>query len=690
MNTPTKSSVQKNEINPAIVHSATDYILVVDRNFKVIMANNLFKKEFNFLSGGLCYSTWKDKGKRCKNCPVKLTLQDGKIHQSEKTVLMKNGKTVRMLFRSTPLKDNAGDIVYILESATDITGIKLIKEGIKKVEDNLLETITERIGELQKSKNKYRTIFDHSRDAIILTSPSGRIMEINQAGVDILRYRSKNEILTHKSAIDFFENKNDLLQFQNTIANEGVATEFETRLKGNHDYIFDALITSSTISDKKNKIIGYVIIIRDIIKIKQAQQQIEKQNIKLAALNNVSSAASSSLNLTEMLNGTIEKILEVLDADSARIYLLDHRRETLILNAHTGHSKNFIKKSYMKRRKIDDGLLGKTVISGKATIADNVLRSGDPYVSSFSEEGLKSTIYIPLLSKGNSTGVMCLSSHTDFKSFAEDIDFLTAIGNQIGVAVENAHLYEDIKKAYLELKSAQEQVIRSEKLASLGKLAATIAHEINNPLAAVLTYIRLMMKLKNRGQLIQERESDIARYLTTMERETARCGDIVKNLLDFSRQSKISIGTFQIEEIINRVIVLLSHDFDINNIDLHMDIQHNLPDVKCDFKQIQQVLLNLMSNASEAMTDGGTLTVTARESEKPDFLDIIISDTGTGISSIDQKNIFEPFFTTKEEGKGVGLGLSVVYGIITKHNGSIDVESEPGKKTSFTVQLPTL
>jgi two-component system NtrC family sensor kinase len=173
-----------------------------------------------------------------------------------------------------------------------------------------------------------------------------------------------------------------------------------------------------------------------------------------------------------------------------------------------------------------------------------------------------------------------------------------------------------------------------------------------------------------------------------MASETARCGEIVKNLLAFSRQSKIDIENNRIEEIIEKTLILISHDLKIKGIRLEKDIEANLPKVQCDFRQIQQVLLNLVSNASEAMTPNGTLTVTVRHSEQKGLLEVKVADTGCGIPHENLENIFEPFFTTKEEGKGVGLGLSIAYGIITGHKGSIEVESELGKGTTFTVYLP--
>ena len=245
-----------------------------------------------------------------------------------------------------------------------------------------------------------------------------------------------------------------------------------------------------------------------------------------------------------------------------------------------------------------------------------------------------------------------------------------------------------MKKAYQELKEAQEQVIAQEKLASLGKLSATIAHEINNPLAAVLTYNRLLIKQNRNGRLTPERADDIAKYLDIMESETARCGEIVKNLLAFSRQSKISFENRDIAEVVDRTLALLTHDLAMKGVRVVKHIASDLPQIQCDFKQMQQALLNLIGNASEAMAEGGTLTMTVGRSTGGRTLEIRISDTGCGIPKRHLKDIFEPFFTTKEEGKGVGLGLSVVYGIVTRHRGAIKVESEPGQGTTFTIHLP--
>ncbi|MGB5993706.1 MAG: ATP-binding protein [Desulfobacterales bacterium] len=428
---------------------------------------------------------------------------------------------------------------------------------------------------------------------------------------------------------------------------------------------------------------------KDITKIEDTLRQIEQLNIRFATLNAISKIISSSLNLDEMLSSTIDNILDAPEVDSVRIYLLNDGGKILNLAAHKGLSANFINKPLMRSRKPGNGLLGQTLLGGEPKVVENTLQPIGPDADLLIEEGFQSTVYIPLTTKGASIGVMCVSSLNQNTFSSEFVEFLTVIGNHIGVALDNANMHKNIKEAYQDLKEVQEQIVWTEKLASLGKLAATIAHEINNPLAGVLNYIRLIIKQLSRNRFTHEKLEDISRYLKIMESETARCGEIVKDLLAFARRTKITMESNNIEDIINKTLNLISHELEMKELQLKKNIAPNLPKVKCDFKQIQQVLLNLMYNASEAMPSGGTLTITAnRANGAKAFLEVTISDTGCGISEKDMENIFEPFFTTKEEGKGVGLGLSVVYGIIAKHNGTIAVESEPGKGSTFTIRLP--
>jgi two-component system NtrC family sensor kinase len=684
----TEGLLPEHKYYKTLIQSATDYVVAVNRKYQVIMANELFKNEFGMKPNDYCYRVWKNRNKKCDECLVEKTYRDGWGHWNVENVTMKDGRVASMLIKAIPVKDEHGNIIYVLERATDITEREHIQENIDKITGNLEEMLANRLEGLQKSEEKYRTIFERSRDAIILTDPSGKIKEVNQAGVRILGYDTQNSLLEMESIDKLFES-DALERFKKEVYEEGFVIEFETRLYGKNDFRFDALITSNVTVDTNGEITGYVLIIRDITERKIAQRQIKKRKIRLGILNTIAKTVSSSLNLNEILDGTIDEILEVLEADSARIYMLNENKTMLELVAHQGLSGQFISKPFMQYRKPGDGLLGQTVIDGKTRLVNNFLRSDDPYVESIIEAGLHSTAYVPLSAKGEIMGVMCVSSHFPIEFASGYIEFLTAIGSQIGVAMDNANLYENVKRGYEDLKEAQEQIIQTEKLASLGKLAATIAHEINNPLAVVLTYIRLLKKLLDRNGFPAERLEDMSRYLNTMDTETSKCGDVVKNLLAFSRQSKIAMEDNSIEDIIEQALTLIDHDLKMKGIKVIKTIEPNLPKVKCDFKQIQQALLNLVYNASDAMQDGGTLTVKANRKDGGEmFLDVVISDIGCGIAEKNKEKIFDPFFTTKEEGKGVGLGLSVVYGIVTRHNGKIEVESEIGKGSTFKIILP--
>ena len=422
---------------------------------------------------------------------------------------------------------------------------------------------------------------------------------------------------------------------------------------------------------------------------KDAQKYIEQVNLRLTLLNDISKTINSRLSLDDILIDIAEKILDTPQLDGARIYLLNNGSQTLYLMVHKGLSSHFIDQPHIRSRKPGDGFLGQALIDGKAIIADSNAMSACPYADHLIEEGIQSTIYMPITAKGTSSGVLCASSFTTRRFSSEMVDFLNAVANHIGVAVDNANMVAHIKKAYQDLTDAQEQIVWAEKLSSLGKLAATIAHEINNPLAGVLNYVRLMIKLLKRNHMSQDVLEKISEYLNIIDSEIARCGDIVKDLLAFARRTKITIESNSIEDIINKTLTLISHELEMKEIQVKKNIEPNLPKTKCDFKQIQQVLLNLVYNASEAMKKGGLLTITAsRAKETEPLLKITVSDTGTGIAKKNQEKIFDPFFATKEEGKGVGLGLSVAYGIIAKHNGKISVESDPGKGSTFIVHLP--
>lgn len=245
-----------------------------------------------------------------------------------------------------------------------------------------------------------------------------------------------------------------------------------------------------------------------------------------------------------------------------------------------------------------------------------------------------------------------------------------------------------------ELTAAQAQLVQTEKLASLGRLSASIAHEINNPLSGILTYTKLISRRLRTGPPGSEEVLAILQQLSLVERETQRCSAIVRNLLDFARQRPPVFQAVAVQAVLDEAVPLLANRLAIQNIQLTQQVGP-LPPVWADFGQLRQAVVNILVNACEAMPNGGTLSVTAQEVEAPAgdgggparrFVELVVTDQGEGIPPEHLSRIFDPFFSTKEQ--GTGLGLSVVYGIVEHNGGTILVDSRPGEGTSMRLRLP--
>ena len=235
----------------------------------------------------------------------------------------------------------------------------------------------------------------------------------------------------------------------------------------------------------------------------------------------------------------------------------------------------------------------------------------------------------------------------------------------------------------------QGQILHQDKMMSLGKLAASVVHEINNPLSGILNYLRLMAKIISKGMSEQTMEK-FPRYLDIATSETARCSQIVSNLLTFSRKSSMSFEPVDVTKLINRSVLLSQHKLELQNIKLSTRLDSDIPNIVADANQIQQCIINLVFNAIDAMPDGGGIELSAFKNEDSSRVKILIKDSGIGIDPENISHIFEPFFTTKQEGYGVGLGLSTVYGIMERHNANISVKSKPNKGTQFTLEFKEL
>ncbi len=288
-------------------------------------------------------------------------------------------------------------------------------------------------------------------------------------------------------------------------------------------------------------------------------------------------------------------------------------------------------------------------------------------------------IVVPLIHQTRLIGIFAMADKISGREFqTDDVEFLSILGNQIAVAIENARLYEGERNATQQLRVAQEQLIQTERMAALGEMSAKIAHEVNNPLGIIKNYLLLIKRAAGGSD-------DITSFGGIIEQEIDRIASIVRQLLDFHRPKPLKFEQLTLAPLIGDVLVLTERLLAANNIKLNDNLSAALPPVLAVPDQLKQVFLNLIINARDVMPENGTLSIGLRADQ--DNVYVEFCDTGPGIPEEIVDRVFDPFFTTKEPGKGTGLGLSVCYSIIRAHNGSITFRNlNPGG--CFCISLP--
>ena len=286
----------------------------------------------------------------------------------------------------------------------------------------------------------------------------------------------------------------------------------------------------------------------------------------------------------------------------------------------------------------------------------------------------------PMLLKEQLRGILIVSRRLSGSSFSEnDKEFLSILINHFSVAVDNARLYESERAANLRLREAQAQLLHSEKLAAMGRLSATIAHEVNNPLGIIKNYLHLM-------RTAEEPKETTAENLKIVSEEVDRIADIVRRLLDFHRPASPGVQELDLWQVIDDCLKLMRQSHHNRHVEVILPATREVAPVKANGEELKQVFLNLFMNALDAMPVGGRLTVNVLR--RRTSLLAQVADTGTGVAPEHMPQLFEPFFTTKQEGQGTGLGLYVCYGIIKRHGGRISVRNRPDGGAVFNVRLP--
>ncbi|MEO5954394.1 MAG: PAS domain S-box protein, partial [Nitrospiraceae bacterium] len=553
----------------------------------------------------------------------------------ETVFVAKDGHPIDVEIHATALIDQErGGLVHSRAFVRDVTERHRLEQQLLEYTTKLEAAVSERTQQLMASQARYKALFDLVVDSVFMVDPSGIIVAVNKREEQALGYAEANvvgrsllEVVPSGYHISLRGWLNDIITGQRKVPTQEIMVRHADGLETPAE--MDLIRVG--VADK----LLVMVQLRDITDRKALERQLETYREELE---------DKVRERTREIEETKQYLENLLENANDVIYTLDIEQRFTYVNSKIeawGYRK--------------DDLLGRP--------------------------------YLALLSKRH-RGKRLKSTLDIGAKQVYEVEVVTRTGEPRAVMVSVSPLHDvegvilgvlGIARDMTETKKLEQQIRNSEKLASVGRLAAGVAHEINNPLGGILNCLYNLRK----GTLSPVRQEE---YRVSMEDGVRRVQKIVRQLLDFSQQHEPEFALTDINHVVDRVLVLTMHLFAPNRIVLDTVLGQGLPNVMIDQHMIEQVLMNLVLNAVQAMKDGGALTI--RTSVIEGICLVEVRDTGSGISSAVLQRIFDPFFTTKSEGEGTGLGLSVSLGIIERHGGKIVVDSEVGKGTTFTLYLP--
>ena len=406
-----------------------------------------------------------------------------------------------------------------------------------------------------------------------------------------------------------------------------------------------------------------------------------EQKERLAALLTVSNAVMASLELEQILDTSAREARKVLRVDECIILLLDETQQVLVPAA--CDVQEFRDEVMAMRLPVGQGVTGNVVLTGKGEIVNSALDDPRSVQVPGTPVEQSALLCVPLWVREKVAGAITLTLTGERAFHDEDLELATLFAGQCSAAISNARLYEEIRRAYHELREAQSQLVQSAKLNALGEMAGGVAHDFNNILAAILGRTQLLLQ--------DASDADVHSQLEVIERAALDGAQAVRRVQEFTRlRQDEHFEPLDVQEVLQGVLELTRSAWEAESkrrgiaLTAVLDL-HAAQFVVGNASELREVFTNLVLNALDAMPWGGTLTISSADVD--DEVRIRVTDTGVGIDAETCGHVFDPFFTTKPV-KGTGLGLSVAYGIITRHHGRIEVESEPGRGSVFSVWLP--
>ena len=532
--------------------------------------------------------------------------------------------------------------------------------------------------ERHAAEEKYRMLFEQAQEGVFVATLDGKLLDCNDAFVTMLGYVSREELTAVDIDSVLYPVPDERAAFRNEIEAHNYVRNFEITVRRKDGTLLTAAASCFATRNSLGNIERYQGFVLDITEKKRSEDEMRRRNRELNALNAMAVIATQSFDLDEILNLTLRQVISLFGAETGSVYLAAGPEGLFRRRAGWGpRSEARVKMSEVS---FPEGF-GDLVNRSRAEVVtqDFVPHLPPAVVEFVCADRLPGWIWVLLWSKDKPIGIMGIASKESRVYSSNDENLLVAISRQLATTIEKVQLYEETCKAYEDLRHTQEQLLQSEKMSAVGQLIAGVAHELNNPLTAILGYAQLL-----EGAGLDHRSAD---YVKKLFKQAQRTHRVVQNLLSFSRQRKPQKQDVDLKRVLEETLALREYDLKVSNITLERDIPEDMPTVVGDPHQLEQVFLNIINNALDAMLESnssGALKV--RGFRRNSFVCVEFDDSGPGIK--DPTRIFDPFYTTKTIGKGTGLGLSICYGIIKEHGGEIVARNRDEGGAAIEIRLP--
>src|SRR5450631_4494240 len=446
------------------------------------------------------------------------------------------------------------------------------------------------------AEEKYRLLFQQMQEGVFAATPEGKLLDCNDAFVRMLGHSSREELMALNLDTEVYASSERREVFRREVERHNYVRNFEVQLRRKDGSLLSATESSFATRDGAGRIDRYQGFLLDVSEKKQAEDEIRRHNRELNALNAMAMIASQSFDLDEILNLTLRQVITLLGAAAGSIYVTESSEG--VFRRRAGWGPRSEARVRMSEVLFPEGLGDLVMRSRAEVVTQDFLPHLPPAVVEFvCADRLPYWIWVVLWSKDKPIGIMGIASKEDRHYSSNDENLLVAISRQLATTIEKVQLYEETCRAYEDLRRTQEQLLQSEKMSAVGQLISGVAHELNNPLTAILGYAQLL-----EGAGLDSLSADYVRKLFKQAQRTHR---VVQNLLSFARQRKPQKQEVDLRKVLEESLTLREYDLKVNNVTLERDIPDDLPSVVADPHQLEQVFLNIVNNALDAMVESG-------------------------------------------------------------------------------------